>query len=66
MLIEPGEDRPRAYLRMCPRANGVVLQKLTEHRSIAASYKWGAYFSVSEDEAYEGDDDRVFLGSIYW
>ncbi|WP_314649328.1 hypothetical protein [uncultured Microbacterium sp.] len=64
--IEPGEDRPSAYLQMCPRANGVVLHKLTEHGSIAASYTWGAYYSVSEDEAYEGDDDRVFLGSIYW
>lgn len=66
VLIESGEERPRAYLQMCPRANGVVLHKLSAHGSIEASYTWGAYYSVPGGELYEGDEHRIFLGSIYW
>lgn len=66
VLLEPGEDRPRSYLQVCPRANGVVLQKLDAHGRIEASYSWGAYYTPSDDRPYEGDEDRIFLGQMVW
>ncbi|MFT3797985.1 hypothetical protein [Microbacterium sp.] len=66
VLLEPGEDRPRAYLQMCPRANGVELDKLGPHGSIEAAYSWGAYYAPADLQPYEGDADRVFLGGMTW
>ncbi|MFT4214741.1 MAG: hypothetical protein QM622_08195 [Microbacterium sp.] len=66
VLLEPGEDRPHAYLQMCPRANGVVLHKLGAHGSIDAAYVWGAYYDPPKPTPYTGDADRVFLEGMTW
>ncbi|MFX4273100.1 hypothetical protein ACQBAR_07945 [Propionibacteriaceae bacterium Y1685] len=64
--LAPGEERPSAYVQMCPRANGVVMQTLNAHGTVLASYTWGAYHEPAGTEAYEGDVDHVFLSQIYW
>lgn len=66
VLLEPGEDRPRAYLQMSPRANGVVLDRLDSHGSIEASYSWGAYYDPPTPQPYAGADERLFLGKMVW
>ncbi len=66
VLMEPGDTRPRSYLQMCPRANGVVLQKLGPSGSIDASYTWSAYFDPANPQPYAGDRDRIFLDGIVW
>ncbi|MFT3797988.1 hypothetical protein [Microbacterium sp.] len=66
VLLEPGEDRPRAYLQMCPRANGIELGKLGSRGSIDASYVWGAYYDPPKPTPYVGDESRVFLGGMTW
>lgn len=64
--IESGHDRPLSYLQMCPRANGVVLQKLNVHGTVEASYTWGAYYTPADKRPYDGDVDKVFLHKIVW
>lgn len=64
--LEAGEERPSAFVQMCPRANGAVMQKLNGFGTVVASYTWKAYFEPSGSESYEGDEDRVFLSQIYW
>lgn len=59
-------DRPGALLQLCPRANGVVLEKLNEHGSIVASYIWVAYYTPTGVEPYQGLEDSIFLSSITW
>jgi hypothetical protein len=66
VLLEPGQDRPRAYLQMAPRANGVELDKLDAHGSIEAAYTWGAYHEPADKQPYTGEEDRVFLGGMVW
>lgn len=63
--MEAEQDRPGAYLQMCPRANGVELHKVNEHGSIEAAYTWRAYDDDPSDaQPHQGLGDRVFLGSI--
>jgi hypothetical protein len=64
--LEPDAGRPRAFLQMCPRANGVELNKLDERGSIVAAYTWGAYYDPSDPEPYQGAESRVFLGAMTW
>ncbi|GAA1847094.1 hypothetical protein ACFQZV_09045 [Microbacterium koreense] len=64
--LDADQDRPVSYLQMCPRANGVSLQKLTPQGSIEADYVWGAYYDPSNLEPYTGDEHRVFLGGVTW
>lgn len=66
VLLEDGAERPRAYLEVCPRVNGVKLAKLEAHGSIEASYSWGAYHQSEHGRPYEGNDGRIFLRSIVW
>ncbi|WP_309067889.1 hypothetical protein [Microbacterium sp.] len=66
VLLEPGEERPSAYLQVSPRGNGVTLHKLNPHGSIDASYTWGAYYQPQDDAPYTGDEDRLFLDAITW
>lgn len=63
VLLKPGEKRPRAYLQVCPRANGVELNQVNEHGSIVASYIWRAYYTPSKNVPYTGNEDKVFLSS---
>lgn len=51
---------------MCPRANGIELNKLNEHGSIKAAYTRRAYHDPSDSRPYEGDEARVFLGGMVW
>lgn len=66
VLIEPGEEQPREFLQMCPRANGVELNKLDEHGSIEVSYAWRAYYTPSDSLPYAGDQQSVFLSTYTW
>lgn len=66
VLLEPQQERPGAFLQMCPRANGVELNKLSAHGSIEAAYTWGAYHDPSDRQPYRGAEDRVFLGGATW
>lgn len=66
VLLEDGDVRPASYLQMCPRANGVVLQKLDQYGSVISSYTWGAYYTPAADEPYDGELEEVFLHKIIW
>lgn len=66
VLVESEAERPQAYLQVSPRANGVTLERLDAHGSVAASYSWGAYYQSEDGRPYSGDDDRIFLDSIVW
>ncbi len=63
---EPDEHRPRGFLQMCPRANGVELNKLDAQGSIVAAYTWGAYYDPAKPQPYQGEEERVFLGGMTW
>ncbi|MDR6865505.1 hypothetical protein J2Y69_000087 [Microbacterium resistens] len=62
-----GSGQPASYLQIYPRANGVVLHKINQHRTIDVGYIWSGYYH-SEDESipYAGSDESVFLGQITW
>lgn len=64
VLIESEQERPTAYLQMCPRANGVELHKLDQFGSVMVAYTWRAYYAPSNAEPYDGDETRVFLSAI--
>ena len=64
VVLEHGNERPVAYLQVCPRANGVVLQKLNRSGSIEASYTWVAYYTPQKLLAYEGAEERVFFAGV--
>lgn len=64
VLMEPGDDRPRSYLQMCPRANGVVLERVNPHGTIETAYSWGAYYDPADPQPYTGDEEHIFLGGI--
>ncbi len=66
LLLQEGHERPSAYLQVCPRANGVQLHKLNEQGSIEAGYTWRAYYDPPDSKPYDGDEARVFLGTITW
>lgn len=36
--LADGEERPRSYLHIGPRANGMELEKVNEHGTVVASY----------------------------
>jgi hypothetical protein len=63
VLMEPGDDRPRAYLQMCPRANGVVLERVNSQGSIETAYSGGAYYDPADPQPYTGDEKRIFRGA---
>ncbi|MGO1235836.1 MAG: hypothetical protein ACTHY8_09940 [Microbacterium gubbeenense] len=60
--LADGEDRPRSYLRVGPRANGMELEKLNQHGTVVASYTWRAYAEGEQQET--PSTERVFLGTI--
>lgn len=64
VLMEAGDDRPRSYLQMCPRANGVVLERVNSQGSIETAYSWGAYYDPADPQPYTGDETRIFLGGM--
>lgn len=66
VLLEAGAERPRAYLQMSPRANGVKLHKLNAHGSIEASYSWGKSSGQTESAFGDGSDTRLFLSQMTW
>lgn len=66
VLLGEGQERPGAYLQMCPRANGVELHKLDAYGSVEVAYTWRAYYTPSDTAPYVGDESRVFLSTITW
>lgn len=59
-----GQQRPSAYLKVCPQGNGIELHRLNGHGSITAAYAWGAYYEPRNDAPFEGTADRLFLAQI--
>lgn len=66
VLLKDGDVRPTSYLQMCPRANGVVLQKVNQYGSVVSSYTWGAYYTPAANETYDGELKEIFLHKIVW
>lgn len=64
VVSEHGDDRPTSYLQVCPRANGVVLQKLNQSGSIEASYTWVAYYTPPNLQPYDGAEEKVFFAGV--
>ena len=64
VLLEPGEERPRAYLQMSPRANGVELNRLGAHGSIEVASTWRAYRDPGVAQPEGGAGTAVFLSNV--
>lgn len=61
------EGRPTSFLQICPRANGVKLQRISRVGSVDASYIWDAYYDPADTSVpYAGGQESVFLGQICW
>ncbi|NHB84972.1 hypothetical protein G7085_11085 [Tessaracoccus sp. HDW20] len=56
--LEDGQQRPTAYLKVCPQGNGIELHRLSGYGSITAAYAWGAYYEPRNDAPFEGTADR--------
>lgn len=65
VLRPDSAERPRAYLEVSPRADGIRRARLDPYGSIEASYTWRAH-QPEDDRPHEADDGHVFLRSIVW
>lgn len=66
VVLQSDDQRPHAYLQMCPRANGVEMHKLNAQGGVDVAYTWRAYYTPSDSAHYDGDDSRIFLSAITW
>lgn len=63
--LTDADRRPRAFLQMSPRANGVELQQLDENGSVASTYIWRAY-DPADEHPHAAPQGSVFMSSIAW
>ncbi|NRD08956.1 hypothetical protein [Rathayibacter agropyri] len=62
-----GAGQPVSYLQIYPQANGAVLHKINQHRTIDVGYIWSGYYHPKDESVpCMGSDESVFLGQITW